>query len=969
MKSKRGKAEVEPDQSEYEPPPKRLHGDACKKRQNVLQSQLQEKFVESPRKTTDQAEVMDFLKTESKSLTTRAVKAAFPSVTYYKRKKQYRNMRKSISFQFSNETPDLEVSQNTEILRLQEEIFARRNKAKNIMDMITSNSDVQGSVYLRSVINMYNEEMESITQLTNCVDQIYERQLKILLQRNSDNTVSATETSVMISEYDKLSKLVDLGIRRGATSLEETINGEIFNNLKFNFIKDCPMLTSVIQSLFPESENSDRKPKCAIHALSLLASLRNRHCKNDITLIFTIFLVSYKMKRVSACTPQEMPLLLLMDNVNMYRGNKRHHRLFKAYGSNMWNFTVRGLLIPNLEGIEEFLMSKETACASQHDVTDFKLWDISLERNKEHNELWNKHLDCYFTNLLKDGLNISTDKPLGKMSEKECDRCLSTQSYSTSTEVKVSADYSYIDVSQSSRKTETIILPISLENNSTLAGTCAILEQFCKDFSIPTTEQSERLPFDRNSKTFSLKEAREHAEFVIMMHYHGQGRSEYHQELSSAEDEDLLTSGIGTSNVDNCDENDTVDTNVQMENDYAVETTVSSMQRIFNIEDRLFKSTYDSLKHKIDDAVKGNKLDRIVKEMMEKPLIKTMKHHLGRTFLHVAVEKLDINFVQCLLHAGFNPNAKEKCGATPLIIAIIGKSKEICQLLVNARASVRGPLFTNIPSPVSIASNMDLDEISDILQPTISDEEDTDLQLYDPIFSSSVSNINLPSTEKTSKTCKRSFPGFLTGVVGDIGTCKTNRGVMSRSASYQWVGIIPGDMHTKGYLAEACFKEQGCGGFHHMVQKVMKRPKLTREAFKKKKFAEGNLDRIKESVQDGARAYGLAAVMLFKNSELYPDTHMLLQCYRATGCHTQVLLQQFKMWIEQSSMACPSFKYRSRMFAYYGPLLELYNLATSHCWGQARETVFLHQLPTYAQLNFPNYYTECFIHVVNLLGK
>ena len=32
-------------------------------------------------------------------------------------------------------------------------------------------------------------------------------------------------------------------------------------------------------------------------------------------------------------------------------------------------------------------------------------------------------------------------------------------------------------------------------------------------------------------------------------------------------------------------------------------------------------------------------------------------------------------------------------------------------------------------------------------------------------------------------------------------------------------------------------------------------------------------------------------------------------------------------------------------------------------------TVFLQQLPTYAQLNFPNYYTECFSRAVNLLGK
>ena len=391
-------------------------------------------------------------------------------------------MRKSISFELSNETPDLEVSQNTEILRLQGEISARRNNAKKIMDTIMSNSDVQGSVYLRSVINMYNQEMESITQLTNCVDRIYERELKVLLQSSPDNSLSATETSVMISEYDKLSELVDLGIRRGATSLEETVSSDMFNNLKLNFTRDCPLLTCVIQSLFPESEISDWKPKCAIHALSLLTSLQNRHCRNDVTLFFTILLVSYgagcrmvnilnkccltlhwntlmnyldqqledKTKRVSASTPQEMPLLLLIDNVNMYRGNKRHHRLFKAYGSNMCNFTVRGMLIPNLDGIEELLMSTETACQSQHNVINFKFEDISLENNKKH-ELWNKHLDCYFTNLLHDGLNISTEKPLSKMTEKECDHCLSTQSYSVSTEVKVSADYSYIDSSQSSQ--------------------------------------------------------------------------------------------------------------------------------------------------------------------------------------------------------------------------------------------------------------------------------------------------------------------------------------------------------------------------------------------------------------------------------------------------------------------------------------------------------------------------------------
>ena len=65
-----------------------------------------------------------------------------------------------------------------------------------------------------------------------------------------------------------------------------------------------------------------------------------------------------KMEYVATLTPQEMPLLLLIDNVNIYRGNKRHHRLFKAYDNNMWNFTVRGLLVPHLGEYTTFYLQK-----------------------------------------------------------------------------------------------------------------------------------------------------------------------------------------------------------------------------------------------------------------------------------------------------------------------------------------------------------------------------------------------------------------------------------------------------------------------------------------------------------------------------------------------------------------------------------------------------------------------------------
>ena len=178
---------------------------------------------------------------------------------------------------------------------------------------------------------------------------------------------------------------------------------------------------------------------------------------------------------------------------------------------------------------------------------------------------------------------------------------------------------------------------------------------------------------------------------------------------------------------------------------------------------------------------------------------------------------------------------KEKCGITPIIISVICKSQEMCELLVDSRASVRGPLFTSVPSPVALAKKMELVEILEILDSASSDDEDDQISFYDLVFQSGDSGDSESTVAGVSQNCTRSSAGFITGVVGDVGTCKTNRGVMSRSSSHDWVGIIPGDLHTKGFLAETCFKGQGPGGFNYLVCKVLKRPKLHQKGIQEEK--------------------------------------------------------------------------------------------------------------------------------------
>ena len=77
-----------------------------------------------------------------------------------------------------------------------------------------------------------------------------------------------------------------------------------------------------------------------------------------------------------------------------------------------------------------------------------------------------------------------------------------------------------MDLSRSSIKTETIILPLSLEDNSTLVGTGAILEKFGADFNIPVASDNENIPFDKQTKSFCIKQARTHCEFIAMLNVH-----------------------------------------------------------------------------------------------------------------------------------------------------------------------------------------------------------------------------------------------------------------------------------------------------------------------------------------------------------------------------------------------------------------------------------------------------------------
>lgn len=82
---------------------------------------------------------------------------------------------------------------------------------------------------------------------------------------------------------------------------------------------------------------------------------------------------------IDECAPISKPVIFLMDSINMYHGNRTHHRLFKVLGPKMWNFTVRGLAIPDLATIEHLFHEKETAEEQQKDKVT--AWDTFIGKS------------------------------------------------------------------------------------------------------------------------------------------------------------------------------------------------------------------------------------------------------------------------------------------------------------------------------------------------------------------------------------------------------------------------------------------------------------------------------------------------------------------------------------------------------------------------------------------------------------
>ena len=148
---------------------------------------------------------------------------------------------------------------------------------------------------------------------------------------------------------------------------------------------------------------------------------------------------------------------------------------------------------------------------------------------QDHKKLWSDFSNAYTTKLLNMGLNCvppPAEKQFKEMSDNEFTAWLSSINFEEFEKlprpyiIQEESFSTLFSLRSSVMKTDTLILPLSLEDNSTLPGTASILEAFAKEFSIPCVHRDEMLEFNEEICSFDLKGARSYYEFKEIIYLH-----------------------------------------------------------------------------------------------------------------------------------------------------------------------------------------------------------------------------------------------------------------------------------------------------------------------------------------------------------------------------------------------------------------------------------------------------------------
>ena len=191
---------------------------------------------------------------------------------------------------------------------------------------------------------------------------LFEREAARLSAKQSQHgSLHSEEAKILNEEIEKCVQFLN-------TKLESRSQFDgIFNELTGTVEHNCPLLYSILGTILQYDATTAAKytrVKSAVHAIAILISLRSQKIKNDFKVMFTFLCISFgagsrmiemlnhlgltvswqkamklfdnKMKSQQSdrtkITPDNVPVMLLIDNINIYRGKRKLLRITRPQG-------------------------------------------------------------------------------------------------------------------------------------------------------------------------------------------------------------------------------------------------------------------------------------------------------------------------------------------------------------------------------------------------------------------------------------------------------------------------------------------------------------------------------------------------------------------------------------------------------------------------------------------------------------
>ena len=445
----------------------KLSGYQCRKQRSFLSSMLKEHYEEVRGAEVTQDSLLELLGLEEKdkSRLTKAIHEIFPKSEVKRRKRTtfYVNINKQKSFGLRESDSKAQFEESSPVMNIKRKLESIRSELEKISEHLSVQLESEDPQieYIKDLFHRQTKVQLDLKQYTDGLEKLYEREMAKLINEHDTNKISSLEKAKLSKEIDIF---VDIFVGMLAFGLRDETKLDfegIFVTMAENTQEKCPLLYDIVEQLFlikSDGTVQGSRVKSAVYALSLLLSLQSQKFKNDLKSLFTILCVSYgagerfitmlnhiglciswgkfqeildeRMKLLSKAvqeiTPKDIPVMLLIDNINIYKGKKRHLQFLKKIGPTMWNFTGQALIVPNIKGIEEYFINKETSLKSQMDVLETTSEVLNYRQDKEKKEMFENFKDIYLLELMDTTFNEipQTNTKIKDMIEEDINKVL-----------------------------------------------------------------------------------------------------------------------------------------------------------------------------------------------------------------------------------------------------------------------------------------------------------------------------------------------------------------------------------------------------------------------------------------------------------------------------------------------------------------------------------------------------------------